>query len=417
MNVVDTLDVISNPLLAFIPKNEFDFKYYSENNSDLMQAGVNDNDMIYKHWILNGCRESRPVKSIKTGQCFRVKLNRKFDRLVHEHAKYANNNVLEDTKISDKSRSKLFPSLDITKNIYTPHTPHMFVKNTQLLSAMPITLQFNIAIMIHLYDIRMIKFFTGYLNRISKTYSNENFDIYVNVINENNPYSTDVKQFMETHVRDILNPNVTILYNENRGGDIGGLLLLCKSIYNKENKEIKEYKYVIFVHSKTRAKWRKELCDTIFNLKFEDLSKTNNIGMIGCKKWVLNLNQTKHSNEFRRFKYHMSDLCETYKLDMFQDWKFIAGTMFLANINLINFILSHDVDIMYNKLNRLETIDVNWIYIVTNELKKDTKGTGNDLQYRVKYGKPLHPDYMIEHTYERILGLICKHIGLSVEGY
>jgi hypothetical protein len=69
------------------------------------------------------------------------------------------------------------------------------------------------------------------------------------------------------------------------------------------------------------------------------------------------------------------------------------------------------------KLNKSNSVDINWLKIVTEELKKDPRGCSNDFQYRLKYGQPLHPDHMIEHTFERILGLICDHMGLQVIGH
>ena len=117
-----------------------------------------------------------------------------------------------------------------------------------------------------------------------------------------------------------------------------------------------------------------------------------------------------------RFKYHLNDLCRIYDLDADQKWYFIAGTMFLSNIQIIEYIVDHDLVEVYSMLNKPDSIDINWLTIVTEELGKDPKGAGNDLQYRLVYGKPLHPDYMIEHTFERIIGLICLKLGFKISG-
>ena len=47
-------------------------------------------------------------------------------------------------------------------------------------------------------------------------------------------------------------------------------------------------------------------------------------------------------------------------------------------------------------------------------MKLDNRGCGNDLQYRVKFGQSLHVDYMIEHAYERLIGLICHLLNLKI---
>jgi hypothetical protein len=359
---------------GYIPKNEFDWEYYLSQNEDIKKAGIGNLDAAYRHWIIYGCYENRWVKSSKSEKEMRIKL-----------------------KPSEKFLFRAAPMMPSIQAVTPPG---------------PTDLGFKIAIMIHVFDVTMFPFFTFYLNHLSQSYSNSNFDIYINIVEENSPFKGDLKKAVADYSRNIVNPNVTYFFNENRGGDIGGFLLLSKYIIDLEV----DYKYAIFVHSKTRLQWRKELCQSIFNIQFENLSKIPNLGLIGCKKWLYTFDPKNQIDEYRRFKYHLVDLCEIYELGCDKPWQFIAGTMFLANIDIIKYIVNHRIDETYVKLNKPDSVDVNWLTIVTDELKKDPKGAGNDLQYRLKYGKPLHPDYMIEHTYERIIGLICQHLQLKVIG-
>jgi hypothetical protein len=205
----------------------------------------------------------------------------------------------------------------------------------------------------------------------------------------------------------ISNPVVKCQYSENRGGDIGGFLLLSKTVIQSGT----DYKYVIFIHSKTKAQWRKDLCHCLFDLPFDNLEKFKNMGLISARKWIYTFSQS----EYRRYQYHMIELCTIYGLNCEKEWQFVAGTMFLARIDIIKYIVEHDIDRVYYMLNRVDSVDINWQNIV-GELRKDTRGTTNDYQYRLRYRKSLCSDYMIEHTFERIIGLICQHLGYKLVG-
>ncbi len=359
----------------YIPKHEFDWEYYLEKNNDIKKAGISSLQGCYRHWIMYGCYENREVKSLRTGI---------------------------------EKRIKLKP----TERFIQKQVPVLFNQPIQLNTPSVINLGFKIAIMIHIFDIIMFPFFISYLNHLSSVYSNDNFDIYINIVNENSPFKGNINQSVSVHIKNIMNPNVSYFLNENRGGDIGGFLLLSKYIIDLDI----DYKYALFVHSKTRAQWRKDLCQCIFNIPFENLLKTPQVGLIGSKKWLMTFDPINQPDEYRRFRYHLVDLCEIYDVNCDNSWQFIAGTMFLANIEVIKYIANTRINEVYCKLNKPDSIDINWLTIITDELRKDPRGTGNDLQYRLKYGKPLHPDYMIEHTFERIIGLICNKLGLKVIG-
>ena len=146
----------------------------------------------------------------------------------------------------------------------------------------------------------------------------------------------------------------------------------------------------------------KKLCRTIFNLSFETLDPT--IGLVSNKRWIYQFNVSLQREEYNRFKYHLIDLMEIYHLQSeTQQWSFVAGTMFLARIEIIQYIVSHEIHRVYSLLNRVDSIDINWMTIM-EQLGKETRGTVNDYQYRLKYRQSLRSDYMVEHAFERIIG-------------
>lgn len=352
--------------MSYITKNDFDWEYYLLKNPDIKKAGHTSLDKCYRHWISYGCYENRWVKSLGNGVERQVKLK----------------------------HGEKFPVV-ITP---TPSQPL-------------VDLKFKIAIMIHVFNVTMIRFFASYLNYLDHSYNHTNFDIYINIVEQNNPYVGDLRQYVSTQLATINNPNVHCYYNQNCGGDIGGFLLLSKIIVESHI----DYQYVIFVHSKNKSAWRQELCRSIFDIKFETLEKTPNLGIISAKKWIYPFDPTKQADEYQRFKFHLIDLCSIYGLSCDQAWSFIAGTMFLAKMEIIKYIVDHEIDRVYSMLNRIDSVDINWVTIV-DQLRKDSRGTTNDYQYRIKYHHSLLSDYMIEHTYERIIGLICQHMGLKLLG-
>ena len=360
----------------FIPKVEFDWEYYIEQSVDLAKAGVNNLETAYRHWISYGCYENRPVRSFRSGLSHKVQL-----------------------KPGEKFLAQLGRTLPKQVKPLAQNQPK------------PIKLDYKVAILLHIYNIDLFPFFVKNLNYLNENYCKENFDIYINIV-EDNPYTGDLRSAVSEYISTIQNPSISFFFNENRGGDIGGFMLLSKYIIGLEI----DYKYIIFAHSKAKANWRKELCQTIFNIKFESLPDCKDLGLIGSKEWIHTFDRFKHPDEYRRFKYHLDTLCQNYEVNCDQPWQFVAGTMFLANISIIKYIADHNIDSMYFKLNKPESVDANWLNLMIEEFKKDTRGVGNDLQYRIRYGKSLHPDYMIEHGVERIIGLISHHLNLKVYG-
>jgi hypothetical protein len=98
-----------------------------------------------------------------------------------------------------------------------------------------------------------------------------------------------------------------------------------------------------------------------------------------------------------------------------KSWEFVGGTIMTLSIEVLRYIYDHHLDEVYGLLNYENSEDSQWLKVLSVQCK-DPRGCGNDLSYRQRYGKSLLSDYMIEHTYERILGLIVNHVGGIVVG-
>ena len=145
----------------------------------------------------------------------------------------------------------------------------------------------------------------------------------------------------------------------------------------------------------------------IFNVDIEKLS--DKVGIVGSKKWSL-----KFSNK-HLYRSHINFLTKMYNIKELDSWIFIGGTIFLANSKIIKYIAHTNFQQVYNKLNNLNSIDDNWLRMA-KIFKKNTNGCSNDFKYRTLHPKrkSLMSDYMIEHTYERIISLISINLSLTI---
>lgn len=466
---MSSIEYIKHPIAL----DKFDWMFYLKNSPDIKENKITGLVGCYQHWTTYGCYEGRKVRSIDDDvvHTFKLQPTQKFKTVIgnpvpikpkqkiinvpiksipayvpikrhtqiQTHTKpiphqsphqpphqsphqppsaSMNSPAPALTPRLHKQASPFpsafpypFPSPSASPVVLHPQKPRPRSTGVAYLSKQLIKLDKPIALLIHIYDVAYLSFFIKNIIYLQTKYTPESIHIYINIVADSPLSPTSEKyKLIENNCSYIGKGSpCTILYNENRGGDIGGFLMMCKHI-NRD-----AYNHIIFVHSKTKTKWKYELCSTIFNYPLQRLTDKN--GIIGCQKWSRTLDKSTNHKEFIRFAPHFKTLFEIYQIpESVSAWKFIAGTMFIANIKIINYIVDHDIDGMYQRLNRLESTDANWLRIVKEELKLDPRGCGNDLDYRVKYGKPLRPDYMIEHAYERIIGLICQHLNLSIGG-
>lgn len=420
--------------LVYIPilLEDFDYLYYLKQNPDLKQAHLKTLVQCFTHWCNHGCYENRKIRSNKTGEEMQILVDRS-KKMVHKQKVIEKGNNINEIRVDFKnflSRKDIIKS-QIPNQIELHRQKQRLLVNRSLNSL--ITLTNPIAVLVHIFDINYIQFFIKNLNHLNTRYTHDSIRIYINIVLENNPYFVDDNNPTEEKISDfktlvnsmfsqsLHNKNVKIYYNENKGGDIGGLLLLIKEMFLSGE----DYSHFIFVHSKTKYKWRYDLCSIIFNYPLENLSHGNSIGLISSQKWIRTIQTTNKDYQF--FESHLLKLYKILKFNDYyqntlqkkykdiQSWKFVAGTMFIANINIAKYIFENGITDIYSVLNKLDTIDENWVKLVRN-LNRDPRDCGNDLQYRVKYGKPLYADHMIEHAVERIIGLICEKLKLKIIG-
>ena len=351
-----------------IEDSYFDSTFYLTTYQDLGKNGIKTHQDAYKHWLKYGRFEGRKVKTIKT-----------IDQTI--------NQTVTTAIIQQKP----------TKNT---KTTNMLSIGNKVIVKSPLRINFKVAVTIYLFGLKLIDYFDNYVSKLRFSLGEENVDVYIGItpVDDLNTYESIIKSKI---------PNVRIQLIENRGGDIGGLIQLFKTV--NENKS-QNYQYCYHLHSKSDKLWRNALCSPLLHINLNNLIKNSTIGMVGAKKYMFNF---KYSE---KYAYHFKRLVKWYGMKELPQWQFVAGTIFLAKIDIVKFIAEcPESDTVYQALNTNDTIDTNWLEIVT-ALKKNTNGCGNDYAYRSKSlgRKPLLSDYMIEHTYERLLGLITLHLGLKM---
>jgi hypothetical protein len=342
------------------------------------------------------------------------------------------NSKLPNSKLpnSKLANSKLdIPKLDIPKlpnpKLANPKLANPRLANPRLANNIieiehtyPIKLIKPFALLIHIYNAKYMSFFTKNIQLLYSKYTKDSFDIFINIVYISNKQEVinNENMIIEEELKKIYKP--VVIYSENKGGDIGGFLQLCKLL------DLDKYNGIIFCHSKTKDKWRIDLCSSIFNYKYSN--DELNFGLLGNTKWIHTIDPQKNKSNYEKFNNHFVKLFKIYdfndylessinkKYSDIKKWEFIAGTMFIANIKIIKYIIDHDIDYVYSLLNRLDSVDDNWLRII-KEMKLDNRGCGNDLCYRVKFGKPLLADFMIEHAFERLIGLICAKLNLTIK--
>jgi len=356
-----------------LKSNEFDSEFYLITNQDLGKNGIKTHQQAYKHWLTYGRYEGRKVKKIGSSDALTIKC------------------------------------LPISKQLYKKQPEQRIIK-------LPTRINFKVAVTIYLFGLKLLDYFANYVLKLKHSLGEENVHVYVGItlLSERQDLDIDLNAKEEQAIKAIKLKieciNVQII--ENRGGDIGGLMQLFKTVNNQGSQGSQasqyQYQYCYHLHSKSDKIWRNGLCFPLLHLNLNNLIKKSDIGLIGSKKYMFTF---KHSD---KYEYHLKNLRSLYNLKKLSEWQFVAGTIFIAKIDIVKFIATCNFDEVYQLLNTNDTIDQNWIDIIT-KLKKNPNNCGNDYAYRSKSvgRKSLLSDYMIEHTYERILGCICSELGFT----
>ena len=263
--------------------------------------------------------------------------------------------------------------------------------------------------------------YSTFLKMISyiKLFINLNACIYYTIVEE------ECKNNNIDKIKEIT-PNCTILKTRNTGMDIG--LFIINLIYFRD-KNINP-KYILKLHTKTDDIFRNNVLNNLCKNK-ETIKKNlslfqnnNTIGMLtGTFVYSYNKNKSFYNNHMN-YLHYLSKYIFNKELKL-NNLEFAVGTFFYAKFDLFSILDVVNLKFLYNKLNNLKTLDINWykIFYKLHKLSDDEiiihyrnypTNYGNNLIMQHKSKSLGMRDFMIEHSLERFLGYICKYNNLNI---
>jgi lipopolysaccharide biosynthesis protein len=189
----------------------------------------------------------------------------------------------------------------------------------------------KVCVILHLYYVDLWAYFLPYLKKIDC-----DIDLYVTLTDGHSGSFTDIHDAV---ISDF--PQAYIYSLPNRGMDIAPFLYVMNEIASNK----RTYDVIIKLHSKKSLahsfelgeRWRNDLTNALLG----SLSKLQNgyfacVGsdkaMVGSSSWVLSQKVTGFEQQF---------FCDKITFD---EYEFVAGTMFMANFNLImNWFMANDI--------------------------------------------------------------------------
>lgn len=291
-----TLDPIVHYLiygwkLGYDPSKKFSTSYYLENNLDVKKAGI----CPLIHYIKYGKKEGRnPLK----------------------------NGILEEYK-----EKRFFPFF--TRKFYRFINYSKIKRNKDK----------NILVCYHLYYPLLWENIKRYLKNLS-CYNYTLFITHTDEIPEN--ILKSIKEFK---------PDCIIKYVENKGFDIGPF------VYTLNNVELEKYDVIFKIHTKRDVvaknyygtylkgkEWRELLLsacmgERTIHSNIDLIVNNSDVGMITEARFI-----TKH--DLRYNKSYVYSVMNKYNLEIPDEYKFIMGSMFVANPKIFNGLLnaiSYDV--------------------------------------------------------------------------
>lgn len=216
--------------------------------------------------------------------------------------------------------------------------------------------------------------------------------------------------------------NVTILKIPNKGFDIGGKICALDFIY----KNLINFDYILFLHSKTDINKRKQYYhpfiknkNRIYLIK-KILSMNKNLnGIFPNLPWYNINNKTnynKHDVYASNINYY-SEILDYLKCPN-REKLFVEGNCMILSKKIIDYIFKDNIKIFYNLMNEDNSFDYNWVKIFYND-NSNYNILYNKYLVNNWYGNNINladtnkslPDGMIEHVFERIWINIIKHLG------
>ena len=180
----------------------------------------------------------------------------------------------------------------------------------------------KICVILHLFYVDLWGYFLPYLKRIDT-----DIDLYVTITDGHSGQFTDIHDAIIAEF-----PEAFIYSLPNRGMDVAPFIYVMNDIFLRR----RTYDVMIKLHSKKSLahsfelgeRWRNQLTDALLgslpklqNGYFSCVGSNNT--MVGSSAWIHNQKVLGYEQQF--FKEEIA----------FSDYEFVAGTMFMANFNLI----------------------------------------------------------------------------------
>jgi lipopolysaccharide biosynthesis protein len=180
----------------------------------------------------------------------------------------------------------------------------------------------KVCVILHLYYVDLWSYFLPYLKRIDT-----DIDLYVTITDGHSGNFTDIHDAIMSEF-----PEAFIYSLPNRGMDVAPFIYVMNDIFLRR----RTYDVMIKLHSKKSLahsyelgeRWRNQLTDALLgslpklqNGYFACVDSNNT--MVGSSAWILNQKILGYEQQF--FKEEIT----------FSDYEFVAGTIFMANFNLI----------------------------------------------------------------------------------
>jgi hypothetical protein len=301
----------------------------------------------------------------------------------------------------------------------------------------------NFIIFLHLYNISQLDEWIESLNTFYELNQEHNISLYINIpigdnlenynaincddltidnifiydcqnlLNENN--ATIIKAIIATCILKIkIKPHFIV--SENKGVDIGGFIHFLKIMKLKTIK----CDFVIKLHTKSKDTWRLKLCKILHVTHVEEQLKQYDM----IASMVFRYPNPSHLYEKETNDFNIRYLCNKFKIDYQDTFRFVPGTMFMCSWKVVQKLLDIDLDAAYNDLNDMKTKDKNWMRIMkdkiifehhckNNNVDPDSNNYvnfGNNFALQ-KINKNGIRDGQIEHGWERVFGLIVENLS------
>ena len=409
-------------------EHNFDWLYYLAVNPDLRPNGIITHKLAYNHWQSFGQIEGRicynPDFAWKTYLDYNPDLikngiNSKKLAIEHwlncgqnEQRIYRNINSHPEYELFNK-----YPNLfhKYLLHLNNPDTHFQYeVIHAPIIIDMKFVNKYICAI--HCYNLNLFnEMFDEYIGEISKYF---NIIITFHIDNEN--------------IRKTCT-NYTFIKMPNIGMDVGSKFIVTDYL----NKMNYEYTYLFFIHSKSNRKRRNEYIAplvsnlaNIFNLIEFAVDTVGGFfpDAIHCGANInlshFFIHQTYYKNQtitWSRNKIYMNDICQY--MDLNQNFFFPEGNCYILHRDVVNKLFTDTK--LYNILNWQNSFDYNWVktyyklnindYNNVYQEYKNHNWSGNNIQ--TKLGHNGLADSMIEHIFERIVFTVIFKEQMKIKIY